>query len=165
MRRGFTVVQPQAYRKNQTITPENAALVQARLERLNKLKTDLEAIAPRSTPTKEQTTALYQDLLAVVDGSSRPTPAVVQQLAADLASMMSRLGKSGSIDTIKLVQSLKVVMNSAYLSPVNVHAATLASLDVLNTSGIADGDSQAIARDLKAISTEAAALGRPGMIR
>src|SRR6516162_1387452 len=68
------IPQKPAYYKPQTITPENAAVVKARQERLAKLKSDLEAIAPKAAPTKEQTAAVYQDLMAVVDGSNKPTP-------------------------------------------------------------------------------------------
>ena len=163
MSRGFS--QPQAYRKNQTIIPEKSAVVQARQQHLEKLQADLGAIAPHSTPTQNQKTALYQDLLTVVDGSSKPAPALVQHLSNDLADTMSRLNKGASVDTRKLAQSLKVVMNCAYLSPVNVHTATVASVDLLKSSGISVASTQSIADDLKAISTQAAAQGRPGMIR
>jgi hypothetical protein len=161
--RGFR--QPQAYRKKQTITPENPDAALARQQHLDRLKTDLDAIAPRSTPTDEQKTALYQDLVAVVDGSSKPAPSTVKQLSADLATLMSGRGQDRSFDTQKLARDLKVVMNSAYLTSTAVHSATRASQELLKSSGAADPAAQAIVNDLKTISTQAAAQGRPGMIR
>ena len=152
-------VQPQAYKKPQTITPEAPAVVQARQQHLAKLKADLEAIAPKATPSKEQTTALYQSLMAVVDGSNKPTPATVQKLSADLAAMMSRRGSKSALDTQSLAKNLKVVMNSAYVMTLDSHVATRNSQELLKDAGAADPDAQAIVKDLKTIATQAAAAG------
>ena len=158
-------VQPQAYKKAQTVTPEDPAVVQARQQRLAKLKTDLEAIGPKATPSKEQTTALYQSLMAVVDGSNKPTPASVQKLSVDLAAMMSRRASKSKIDVQGLANNLKVVMNSAYVMTLDSHVATRNSQALLKDAGAADPDAQAIVKDLTSIATQAAAAGRPGMIR
>jgi hypothetical protein len=157
--------QPQAYRKKQTITPENGEVSRARQEHLDKLKSDLIAIAPRSTPTQDQKTTLYQDLLAVVDGSKKPAPAAVQQLSADLAGFLSRRGQGRALDTQRLAQDLKVVMNSAYMTSTVVHSATRASQELLKSAGAAEPDTRAIVTDLETISNQAAAKGRPGMIQ
>jgi hypothetical protein len=163
VRRGYT--QPQAYRKPQTITPENPAVVQARQQRLTKLKSDLEAIAPRTAPTREQTAAVYQDLMAVVDGSNKPAPATVQKLSADLANLMSRRAAKPPLDTQQLSRNLKVVMNSAYEMALSTHMATRSSEQLLKGAGAADADAKAIINDLTTITTQAAAQGPPGMIR
>jgi hypothetical protein len=159
------IPQKPAYYKPQTITPENAAVVKARQERLAKLKSDLEAIAPKAAPTKEQTAAVYQDLMAVVDGSNKPTPAAVQKLSVDLAAAMSRRGGKSTLDSQSLSKNLKTVMNAAYVMTLDSHVATRNSQELLAAAGAADPDAQAVAKDLKAIADQAAAQGRPGMIR
>jgi hypothetical protein len=164
--RGFIMIpQKPAYKKPQTVTPENPAVVQARQQRLAKLKADLEAIAPKATPTEAQTAAVYQDLMAVVDGSNRPAPAMVQKLSAHLAGVMARRGPKTALDTQTLAQNLKVVMNSAYVMELQSHMATRTSHELLTASGAADADSQAVVNDLKTIATQALAQGKPGMIR
>lgn len=162
---GRMPVQPQAYKKPQTVTPEAPAVAQARQQHLAKLKTDLEAIAPKATPSKEQTTAVYQSLMAVVDGSNKPTPATVQKLSTDLAAMMSHRTAKAKLDTQTLAKNLKTVMNSAYVMTVDSHVATRNSQQLLKDAGAADLDAQVIAKDLKTIADQAVAQGRPGMIR
>jgi len=158
-------VQPQAYKKPQTVTPEDPAVAQARQQHLARLKADLEAIAPKATPSKEQTTAVYQSLMAVVDGSNKPTPATVQKLSADLAAMMGHRASKSKLDMQSLAKNLKVVMNSAYVMVVDSHVATRNSQQLLKDAGAAEPDAQAIVKDLTSIATQAAAAGRPGMIR
>jgi hypothetical protein len=162
---GFVVVQPPKYFKPTKITPENPAVVQARQQHLAKLKGDLEAIRPAAAPTKEQAAALYQSLMSVVDGSNKPAPAAVQKLATDLTAMLAHRGTKTAIDTQKLAQCLKVVMNSAYVMTLDSHMATRTSQDLLKASGSPEPDTQAIVGDLKTIATQASAAGRPGMIR
>ena len=165
-RGGVMPTQPQAYKKPQTITPENAAVVQARQQAPGQAQSrSRRRHSPKKSPTKEQTTALYQALMAVVDGSNKPTPATVQKLSADLAAMMSRRGTKPGIDTQHLAESLKVVMNSAYVMTLDSHVATRTSQDLLKAAGTADPDAKAIVKDLETIATQAAAQGRPGMIR
>ena len=52
--------------KPQTITPKNAALAAAQEKGFNKLKADLDAVAPNVAVTKEQKAELQHDLLALV---------------------------------------------------------------------------------------------------
>ena len=103
--------------------------------------------------------------MGVVDGSNKPTAATVQKLSVDLAAMMSRRGGKSTLDTQTLAKNLKTVMNSAYVMVVDSHVAARNSQELLKAAGTADPDAQAIAKDLKAIADQAAAQGKPGMIR
>jgi hypothetical protein len=151
--------------KPQTITPKNAALAAAQEKSFNKLKADLEAVQPRAAVTKEQTAKLQKDLLAVVDGSTRPKPATVRTLSADLADVLAKRSGPTALETDQLAHDLKTVMNSAYSSVVDVSKAIKDGQATLKASGLSEADAQIIARDLKAISTEITAAGQPGMIK
>jgi hypothetical protein len=151
--------------KPQTITPKNAALAAAQERSFNKLKADLEALKPRSPVTREQKAELQKDLLAVVDGSNKPTPAVVQKLSADLAEVLAKRTGPTGLESEQLAHDLKTVMNSAYTMPVDVTKAIRSGQATLKSSGLSETDSQIIAKDLRAISSAATAGGRPGMIR
>ncbi len=165
-RRGGMRIPPQkpSYFKPQKITPESPAVVEARARGLAKLKADLDAVAPKAKVTPEQQAALVHDLMAVVDGSNKPPAAPVRQLSGDLAAALAHRG-SGTLDTEKLARELKVVMNSAYTSPVVVTRTINAGQDLWRASGVAATEAKTITADLKAIAAQVRAQGQPGMIR
>ena len=162
---GYRIPPPKIVKmKPQKITPNDPALAAAREKSFNKLKADLDALAPKTTVTKEQRAELQKDLLAVVDGSNKPAPASVQRLSTDLADTLVKRNRP-AIDTAQLARDLKTVMNSAYATTLDVGKAIKDVPPRLQASGLAETDAQIIAKDLRAISTAAAAAGQAGMIR
>ena len=151
--------------KPQTITPKNAALAAAQEKSFNKLRTDLEALKPRATVTREQKAELQKDLLAVVDGSNKPTPAAVQKLSADLADVLAKRTGPTALESDQLTHDLKTVMNSAYATSLDVGKAIKDGQATLKSSGLSEADAQVIVKDLRAVATAATAGSAPGMIR
>ena len=104
---GRMPVQPQAYKKPQTVTPEDPAVVEG------------PARAPGETQDQPRRHRAQGNAhqgadhrgLSVPDGRRRrlnkPTPATVQKLSADLASMMSRRELKSTLDTQALAKNLK----------------------------------------------------------
>jgi uncharacterized protein YdeI (BOF family) len=134
--------------------PTGAHLSPAQQQNINRLATDLNAIKQGSQVTQAQKNALKNDLLAMADGATRPDPALVQQLANDLAGAMSD-GQLSSREKTKLTQDLYQVMNSANISVAEVNQAIADAQAILQASGINRAAAQTIASDLKAIAAEA----------
>jgi hypothetical protein len=164
--RGYQIPpQKPAFRKAQKITPNDPKLILAQHEHFEKLKSNIEGITPGITDPNEQKTALKDSLLAVVDGSTKPAAPMVGQLSSDLANAMAARRSGSNLDTTRLVQDLKTVMNGAYITPIQVTRASNHAQTVLKAGGISPKDTQLIANDLKAIADALRAQGQPGMIK
>ena len=136
----------------------------AQQQRLNKLKADIDAIAPKAEPNKDQKGSIQKALMDVVDSSHKPSEKPVHQLAEDLANVVAKRSKT-TLDTTLLSQDLKVIMNSANTTTVTVHKAIKHGEGVLKDSGISTSDVQIITTDLKAVADAAKAQGQVGLIK
>lgn len=121
---------------------------------VDKLAGDLNAIKQGSQVSAAQKQALKADLMAMADGATKPDPALVQQLANDLASAMAD-GKLTEREKTKLANDLKQVMNSANIPMSEVNQAISDAQAILQSSGVSRSEVQTVANDLKAIATEA----------
>lgn len=133
--------------------PAGSHMSPAQQQNIDKLVADLSAIKQGSNVTQAQKDALKADLKAMSDGATRPDPALVEQLAGDLAEAMAD-GQMSNREKTKLTQDLYQVMNSANISTAEVNKAIADAQAILQSSGVSLSDVQAIANDLKAIASE-----------
>ena len=120
---------------------------------IQKLTGDLQAIKQGSQVTLEMKQALKNDLMAMAEGATKPDPALVDKLAADLADAMSD-GNISNAEKAKLTNDLYAVMNSANIPASEVNQAVADAQVILAASGVTKQDAQAIANDMKAIVAE-----------
>lgn len=140
------------------------AVVAAMQRKLSKLKSDLDAIAPKAQPTSQSKTSLQQDLLDVVDSKDKPAAKPVSQLATDLADVIAKRSKP-ALDTDGLAHELKTVMNSTYAPPANVAKSIKRSETLLKDGGVDLADAALVTKDLKAIAEAAKAKGQAGLVK
>lgn len=141
-------------RSSERNKPTGSHLTPTQQQNMQKLQADLAAIKQGSQVTAEQKQALKNDLLAMVDGATKPDQVLVQQLANDVAEAMA----DGSLDNkekAQLSNDLYKVMNSANIPVEEVNQAVADAQAILIASGVSKSDMQTIAVDLKAIATEA----------
>lgn len=134
--------------------PTGSHISETQQKNIQKLTSDLQAIKQGSQVTPEMKQALKNDLMAMADGATKPDPALVDKLAADLADAMSD-GNISNAEKAKLTNDLYAVMNSANISTAEVSQAIADAQVILTASGIEKQDAQTIIADLKAIAAEA----------
>ncbi len=134
--------------------PTGQNLSPTQQQNIQKLQADLNAIKQGSQVTAEQKQALKNDLMAMADGATKPDPALVQQLANDLAEAVAD-GKIDNKEKAQLSNDLYKVMNSANIPAEEVNQAISDAQAILTASGLTKADVQTIVSDLKAIGTEA----------
>lgn len=131
-----------------------ANLSEQQKQNIAKLQADLNAIKQGSQVTPEQVTALKNDLLAMADGATKPDPALVNQLATDLAEALED-GNLSNKEKAQLSQDLYAVMNSANIPASEVNQAIADAQAILLASGVTKDEVQLVVNDLKAIAAEA----------
>jgi hypothetical protein len=134
--------------------PTGSNLPPAQQQNLQKLQADLQAIKQGSQVTAEQKQALKNDLMAMADGATKPDPALVQQLANDLANAMSD-GQIDNKEKAQLANDLQKVMAGANIPPEEVNQAIADVQAILTASGVDKAEMQTIVNDLQAIAAEA----------
>lgn len=134
--------------------PTGSHISETQQKNIQKLTSDLQAIKQGSQVTPEMKQALKNDLMAMADGATKPDPALVDKLAADLADAMSD-GNISNAEKAKLTNDLYAVMNSANISTAEVSQAIADAQVILSASGVTKQDAQTIANDMKAIVAEA----------
>ncbi len=134
--------------------PSGSHLSETQQKNIQKLTSDLQAIKQGSQVTPEMKQALKNDLMAMADGATKPDPALVDKLAADLADAMSD-GNISNAEKAKLTNDLYAVMYSANIPASEVNQAIADAQVILAASGVTKQDVQTIVADLKAIATEA----------
>lgn len=133
--------------------PTGAHISETQQQNIQKLTSDLQAIKQGSQVTPEMKQALKNDLMAMVDGATKPDQALVQKLADDLADAMSD-GNISNAEKAKLTNDLYAVMNSASIPAAEVNQAIADAQVILAASGVTKQDAQTIANDMKAIVAE-----------
>ncbi len=137
-----------------TAKPSGSHISETQQKNIQKLTADLQAIKQGSQVTPEMKQALKNDLMAMAEGATKPDPALVDKLAADLADAMSD-GNISNAEKAKLTNDLYAVMNSANVSTAEVNQAIADAQVILSASGVDKQDAQTIVADLKAIAAEA----------
>jgi hypothetical protein len=120
---------------------------------VDKLEADLTAIKPGSTNTVELKQALTNDFSALIKSGTKPTPASLTKLAADLSAALSAGGVSGR-DLGQLAKAINVVMNSASVNTAQAQSFVVVAQTSLKSSGVADPDLKTVTDDLKGIVTD-----------
>lgn len=133
--------------------PTGANLSDKQKKNVQELITDLQSIAAGSTVTQDQITALGQSLMTLAQGTTKPSQASVDQLAADLADVLSDGGLSKN-DIKLLAEDISAVMNSANIPQSEVDAVIASVQTVFQASGVDQGDLQEIRYDLEKIAAE-----------
>ena len=123
---------------------------------LQRLKTELDGIAARPSPTAAQRSGLRLALSGVVEGAPRPQSAHVRQLADHLTTALA--GRGGSVDTRQLALQLRGMMNSPRLSAPELDQALVDSQGVLLGGGVAPTHVGVISDDLRLLSAGAQGL-------
>ncbi len=120
---------------------------------VSELVTDLQDIKSGSTVTQGQIDALAASLTTLAQGTTKPDPAAVDKLAADLADVVSDGGLSNS-DLKLLSQDITNVLNSANVPQSEVDAVIANAQAILVASGVNKGDALEVQADLQEIAKE-----------
>lgn len=134
--------------------PNGSHLSEQQTKNVQKLQADLNAIKQGSRVTQDQVNTLKADLMAMVDGATKPDQALVQKLANDLANAIAD-GKLTSKEKAQLSQDLYAVMNSANIPTSEVNQAIADAQTIFAASGITKEEVTVIVSDLKTIAAEA----------
>lgn len=134
--------------------PNGSHLSEQQTKNVQKLQADLNAIKQGSRVTQDQVNTLKADLMAMVDGATKPDQALVQKLANDLANAIAD-GKLTSKEKAQLSQDLYAVMNSANIPTSGVNQAIADAQTIFAASGITKEEVTVIVSDLKTIAAEA----------
>lgn len=128
--------------------------VSPRVQRLARLKADLDALAPRAPVTLADKETLKNDLLAVAEGSTKPGSTVVQTLSNHLVDALIKRRRP-VVDTMNLANDLKSVMNSGNASGADALGAITRGEATLKAAGIDQSRLESIRTDLNAVASEA----------
>lgn len=142
-----------AANSNSVPKPTGKNLSSKQKTNVTELVKDLQDIKSGSTVTQDQVKTLANSLMTLAQGTTKPNPATVDKLAADLADVISDGGVSNS--DIKLIcDDLKEVMNSANIPQSEVDAAIQNAQAIFIASGVNKGDALEVQADLEAIAKE-----------
>jgi hypothetical protein len=136
----------------------SAAQVKSRLSpqqqaNVTQLQNDLNGIKQGSEVTPQQVDALKNSLMQMADGATKPDPAAVQKLSADLSAAMAD-GNINPREMAQLSNDIQTVMNSANIPMSEVNQAIADAQAILTASGVSQSDVQKIVSDLQAIAAE-----------
>lgn len=143
------------------LSPEKLAEIRARVEKnaagqkenVAKLHTDLQALRSGSSVTPDQKKELANSLQTLVQGSVKPAPELVQQLALDLSKTLSDQSLSKA-EQMKLASDIAAVLASANVPVSEVEAVIEDAKVILEASGVDRAEAQVIANDLRAIAKD-----------
>lgn len=122
---------------------------------LKQLQADLRKIQQQSEATQEQKESLKKSLAAMADGATKPDPASIDKLAADLSEALAD-GNLTNAELLRLAQSLQAVLNSANIPQEEIKQTISDAQALLAAKGIEKGDLDKIVADLKQIAQETA---------
>ena len=126
------------------VRPNTAALLaRLRLQRLMRIRRDLEGLKPGATPTQAQVDHLGADLMAIAEGPARPGKAPVRALAINLAEAMGRR-RSGPFNSAGMALYLGELMNGAGTSRANFKPALARGTALLRAAGIGPPDAEVL---------------------
>ena len=125
-------------------------LARARLQKLGKLKADLEGVKPNLTVTQGQRTRLAGDLMDIAEGPSKISPVPVKQLATSLADSLGRRTRA-TFDSEAMALYLRELMNSAGTAHSQFKPAIARGETLLHSAGIDKGDARDIAGNMQAV--------------
>lgn len=134
--------------------PTGTRLSEQQKQNIATLEADLKAIKSGSQVTQAQKDALRASLTTLAEGSVKPDPVLVQNLATNLAEALAD-GTLSDSEKAQLAFDLQRVLNSANIPAEEVTAAIAAVQTILQASNIDRADVETIVNDLKAIADEA----------
>ncbi len=143
-------VAPPATPPPQPKTPANAAPA---LTPAAKLQTDLAAIKLNAPVTPAQKQQITSDLIALAQGSKKPSLSAASKLAQDMTAALSQKTPSEGARA-RLVQDLKAALNANGTPAAQMQDIVADVQAVFQTSGMPRKDSVQIADDLKAMVAE-----------
>jgi len=120
---------------------------------VDKLKSDLAAMQANSQVTPAMKQQLAADLTAMCEGATKPSQASIDKLAADLAAAMADK-KLSQAEIAKLTADVYKVLNSAGISADEFNAVVADAKAILTASGVNKSTVQLIVADLQAIGAE-----------
>lgn len=138
----------------QPVVPPGAqSISQAQQQAIDKLSADLAAIKPGAEATKDQKQSLVTDMSVLAKGSTKPSQSSLSKLADDLAAALS--DKNVTIkDPSTLSKNINILVNSGNLPATQVQTFIKAAQEALKATGAADQQVQALASNLKSITSE-----------
>ena len=125
----------------------------AQQQNIDRLQADLNAIKANSQVTPDQVKQLQKDLMAAVDGATKPSQQSVEKLAQDLANAWSDQ-KLTPKEQAQLMDDIYAILNSANISQQEAEALLDDVKGILKASGLSYNDVQTIVNDLEAIVNE-----------
>lgn len=128
------------------------ALPEAQQQNITRLQADLAALVIKTQVTPGLAQQFQKDLIAAVQGPSKPGRDSISRLAEDLAAALTDR-KLSAVQQTRLAKALHVVLNSSY-SPTEAVAHANDALAILKAIGAGQAEVQAVANDLKAIAAE-----------
>ena len=133
--------------------PANAVpLPEAQQQNITRLQADLAALVTKTQVTPGLAQQFQKDLIAAVQGPSKPGRESISRLADDLITALTDR-KLSAVQQARLAKALHVLLNSAY-SPAEALAHANDALAILKAISAGQGEVQAVANDLKAIAAE-----------
>jgi len=120
---------------------------------LAKVRTDLSAIQPGSTPTAQQKQQLAKDLLATAQGANKPSSATVSALAEELSAAFAQKPLSDK-DRSRLLTDLAAVLNPANIQPAQMQAIFADIQAIFQVNGMARKDALKLSDAVKAVAAE-----------
>lgn len=133
--------------------PANAApLPEAQQQNITRLQADMAALVTKTQVTPGLAQQFQKDLIAAVQGPSKPGRESISRLADDLTTALTDRKLSAG-QQARLAKALHVVLNSAY-APMEAQVHGNEMLAILKAIGVGQTEVQAVANDLKAIAAE-----------
>jgi hypothetical protein len=124
---------------------------------LQKVITDLDTLSPGFSVGPYHQNVLRNDLMALTTAGRRPSYAVVEHLAGDLAVSLARRG-SPAINTHQMAVALRAVVNGGHLPGWETDRAISYSHDLMVQGGMNYADVQAVVSDMHAVVNHARSL-------
>ena len=117
---------------------------------LARVQTDLAAMKPDAQPSIPQKLQLGKDLMAVVQGQTKPSSATVNKLARDIADVLGE--KLLANTTVKrLVQDLNTVLNPSTVSAMQMTQVIADVQAIFQANNVDRKEAVAIADDARAV--------------
>jgi hypothetical protein len=120
---------------------------------VDKLKGDLATMQAGSQVTPAMKQQLAADLTAMCEGATKPSQASIDKLATDLTAAMADK-KLSQAEIAKLTADIYKVLNSAGISADEFNAVVADAKAILTASGVNKNSVQLIVADLQAIGAE-----------
>jgi hypothetical protein len=135
------------YYGNSNYGNSNNSMYFAQMRRLSRLVNDLNSLNQGAAQSPAMTSRLHSDLMGVVTNNLRPPQQSVQQLSADLATVLPTRTVP-AMNTGQLAQNLMAVMNAGGQNMFQMQNAVAEAQGIMSMSGVPQQGLQRISSDL-----------------